>query len=160
MKVLAIDITTGNKANEGIITWIGADGLCTNLIMQLDDDLPYSIWAEELKKYTDVGEYDKIIISKEGTRISLATELEKILDESRLVIVNYESPLERQESLFNLIDTGILEALDINLKLATHKLSDDKSCIKLDDQYYSNRRKSVGIIRALKLINDFYINIK
>lgn len=159
MKLLAIDITLKHKNDKDIITLIGADGLNTNLIMQFDADIPYKNLAKELKLYIDLDEYEKFIISKEGIGIALATELEKILDKNKLIVVGYEPPLDRQESILNLIDTGILEQLDIDLKLAIHKLN-DKACVKLDDEYYSSRRKSVGIISALKLINDFYINNK
>ncbi|WP_024622490.1 hypothetical protein [Metaclostridioides mangenotii] len=159
MKVLAVDIALGSGTkNQDIITLIGADGLYIKELIQLDVDMSYEIWAEELKKFIDLVKYDKIIISKVGIGISLATELEKILDKNELIVVGYEPPLDRHKSILNLRDSGILEQLDINLKLAPpRKLSNGRTCVELDDEYYYNKRKSVGIIRSLKLINDFYV---
>nr|WP_312985449.1 hypothetical protein [Clostridioides sp.] len=158
MRVLAVDIIIRNNEKD-IITLVGADGLDTNSIMQFEICVPYETLAKELKTYIDLGEYEKIIISNQGINVSLSTKLEQILKENEIVIEGYRTPLDRQESILNLFDTEILDQLDIKLKLSTH-YKNEKSYIALDDGYYWNKRKTLGIIRSLKLINDFYINNK
>lgn len=158
MRVLAVDIIIRNNEKD-IITLVGADGLDTNSIMQFEICVPYETLAKELKTYIDLGKYEKIIISNQGINVSLSTKLEQILKENEIVIEGYRTPLDRQESILNLFDTEILDQLDIKLKLSTH-YKNEKSYIALDDGYYWNKRKTLGIIRSLKLINDFYINNK